>query len=249
MPIVIKYGGSAMTDPHVRARVAARLATIPEAAIVHGGGPFIAQALRSAGVESRFVRGLRVTSAEDLTVIERTLTQLSKVLAQEIGNAVGLQGRDSSLLVAEPLDPELGFVGEVVSVNRALLMGLLELGVIPVVACLAETRDRKGVLNVNADSAAGAVAGALAAPVVFLSDVPGVLDDPDAPESLLSELGEGEIKARIQDGRIAGGMIPKVEAALGALRAGAAFAVIADGRAPERLEAALAGQSGTRVVR
>jgi len=248
MPIVIKYGGSAMTDAQVRAGVAARIARVPQAIVVHGGGPFIAEALADAGLESRFVRGLRVTNAESLGVIERTLTQLSKLLAQEVGSAVGLSGRDSSLLVATPLGAELGFVGEVTSVNRRLLEGLLSLGVVPVIACLAETEDRRGVLNVNADSAAGAVAGALGAPVVFLSDVPGVLDHPQHPEVLL-ELGERSIYERIRDGRITGGMIPKVEAALQALRAGASFAVIADGRAPERLEAALAGESGTRIVR
>lgn len=248
-PIVIKYGGSAMTDRNVRREVAARIARIPQAVVVHGGGPFIAQALEGAGLESRFVRGLRVTSADGLAVVERTLTQLGKVLAQEIGAAVGLSGRDSSLLVATPLNADLGFVGEVVSVNRALLMGLLSLKLTPVVACLAETQDRRGVLNVNADSAAGAVAGALCAPVVFLSDVPGVLDDPDEPGSLLPEVNEQEIGVRVTDGRIAGGMIPKVEAALGALQAGAAFAVIADGRTPERLASALAGESGTRIVR
>ncbi|ADI13590.1 acetylglutamate kinase [Truepera radiovictrix] len=249
MPTVIKYGGSAMTDPEVRRQMAQRLAALPETVVVHGGGPFIAQALRDAGLKSHFVRGLRVTDAPSLAVIERTLTRLSKVLAQEIGDAVGLQGRDARLLVAEPLGAELGFVGEVVEVNRALLTGLLGLGLTPVVACLAATPDRRGVLNVNADSAAGAVAGALAAPVVFLSDVPGVLEDPAVPESRLATLSARDIAARIADGRIAGGMIPKVEAALGALRAGAPVAIIADGRVPEQLEASLRGEVGTRVVR
>lgn len=247
-PIVIKYGGNAMTDPALRTAVARELSHVPGAIVVHGGGPFIAQALAEAGIASHFVRGLRVTSAASLPVVERTLTQLGKVLAQEIGGAVGLTGRDASLLVAEPADPKLGFVGKVVSVNRPLLLGLLSLGLTPVVACLAET-EGGGMLNVNADDAAGVVAGALSAPVVFLSNIPGVLDDPADPGSLLPSLSEADIRARIADGRISGGMIPKVEAALWALSAGAAFAVIADGREPEQLAATLAGARGTRIVR
>ena len=246
MPIVIKYGGNAMTDPTVRASVASEIARVPGAVVVHGGGPFIAQALSEAGIDTHFVRGLRVTSAASLPVVERTLTQLGKVLAHEIGRAVGLTGRDSSLLVADLL-PELGFVGKVTGVNRELLDGLLNLGLTPVVACLAVT-ESGGVLNVNADDAAGAVAGALGAPVVFLSNIPGVLDDSADPESVLGFLSEADIRARITDGRIAGGMIPKVEAALGALHAGAAFAVIADGREPAQLAATVAGERGTRLV-
>jgi len=247
-PTIIKYGGNAMTDPALRAAMARELARVPGAVVVHGGGPFIAQALTEAGIASHFVRGLRVTSAASLPVVERTLTQLGKVLAQEIGRAVGLTGRDVSLLIAEHADPELGFVGKVVSVNRELLLGLLSLGLTPVVACLAEA-ESGGVLNVNADDAASAVAGSLSAPVVFLSNIPGVLDDPADPDSLLTTLSEAEIRARIADGRISGGMIPKVEGALGALRAGAAFAIIADGREPELLQATLAGERGTRIVR
>lgn len=247
IPIVIKYGGNAMIDPEVRRKVARELARVPGAVIVHGGGPFIAQALTEAGLTSRFVRGLRVTDAESLPIVERTLTQLGKVLASEMGRAVGLTGRDSSLLVADPL-PELGFVGRVKAVNRDLINGLLKLGFAPVIACLAVT-EGGGVLNVNADDAAGAVAGTLGAPVVFLSNIPGVLDDPADPNSVITSLTEAEITARIADGRIAGGMIPKVEAALGALRAGATFAVIADGRRPEQLSTTLTGGRGTRVVR
>ena len=255
MSLVVKYGGSAMTEPNVRREVASALRALAqkgeEPVVVHGGGPFIAQALERAGLTSLFVRGLRVTTAESLPVVEAALTGLGKVLAQEIGEhtsfAVGLTGRDSSLLVARPLDPALGFVGEIVRVNRTFLEALLSVNVTPVIACLAEAENREGVLNVNADSVAGAVAGALEAPVVFLTDVPGVLDDPLNPASLLSELSAADIEERIRDGRIAGGMIPKVEAALEALSRGAAFAVIADGRGGDGLERALSGDAGTRV--
>ena len=154
-------------------------------------------------------------------------------------------------MIAEPLDATLGHVGKVVEVNQEVLRQLLDLPLTPVVACIAQTRG-SGVLpdslNINADSVAGAVGGAFGAPVVFLSNIPGVLDQPEDPDSLLDELSRKEVQARIADGRIAGGMIPKVEAALGALEQGASFAVIADGRVPGTLRRALAGEAGTRVV-
>jgi acetylglutamate kinase len=251
--LVVKYGGSAMTEPHLRRKVAKEIAHLRNGGrqpiIVHGGGPFIKAALEGAGLESSFVRGLRVTTPESLEVIESVLTRLSKVLAQEIGDAVGLSGRDARLLVGKVKSPELGLVGEVRSVNVSLLEALLHLELIPVVACLAGTPEGEGVLNVNADSVAGAVAGALGAPVIFLSDVPGVLDDPRDADTLIAALSEDEVGARIEDGRISGGMIPKVEAALEALRHGASFAVIADGRDPKTLEAAALGRAGTRLYR
>ena len=247
-PVVIKYGGNAMTDPALRAAMAAEIARVPGAVVVHGGGPFIGAALAEAGLSSRFVRGLRVTDAASLPVLETTLTMLGKELAQALGRGVGLTGRDAGLLVAETFDAALGRVGKVTAVNRELLAGFLGLGLIPVIACLAV--DVYGdALNVNADDAAGAVAGALGAPVVFLSNIPGVLDDPADPDSLITTLHERDVQARIEDGRILGGMIPKVEAALEALSAGAAFAVIADGRKPKELTATLAGTRGTRVIK
>ncbi len=247
-PIVIKYGGNAMTNPSLRLRMAQAIARTPGAVVVHGGGPFIAEALAEAGIESHFVRGLRVTSAASLPIVERTLTQLGKHLAWEMGRAVGLTGRDAKLLEAEPFDEELGFVGRMTGVNAEFLTSLLSLHLTPVVACLAVAADGSA-LNVNADEVASAVAGALGAPVVFLSNIPGVLDNPSDTTSLLTTLSEGDIRTRIADGRIAGGMIPKVEGALAALEAGAAFAIIADGREPDALKATLEGNRGTRIVR
>ena len=237
-----------MTDPPLRVQMAAEIARIPSAVVVHGGGPFIEAALAEAGLESRFVRGLRVTDAASLPVIETTLTMLGKELAQLLGCGVGLTGRDAGLLVAETFDAALGRVGKVTAVNHELLTGFLSLELIPVIACLAV--DAHGdALNVNADDAAGAVAGALGAPIVFLSNIPGVLDDPAEPESLITTLHEADIQTRTSDGRISGGMIPKVEAALNALSVGAPFAIIADGRRPADLAATLAGTRGTRVIK
>jgi acetylglutamate kinase len=251
MTVVIKYGGSAMTDTSQRQAVAEAIRQSAheglQPVVVHGGGPFIEQALQQAGLERRFVRGLRVTSSESLTHIERVLTLLGKKLAHEIGGALGLTGRDAGLLFAEEFDASLGRVGRMVSVNARLLEQLLAIPVTPVIACLAAAGDG-GLLNVNADEVAGAVAGALNAPVVFLTDVPGVLDDPADPFSLLPRLTRADAEARIADGRIAGGMIPKVEAALRALDEGAPSALIADGQDRDSFTAALRGTAGTRIL-
>ena len=254
MPIVVKYGGNAMTEPAARREVALELRRLADAGqapvVVHGGGPFIAAALDAAGLAHRFERGLRVTSPESLAVIAQVLLGLNKALAQEIGAAVGLSGHDARALEARRFDPALGQVGRMCGVNRALLTHLLAGGYTPVLACLAADADEEGaVLNVNADEVAAQVAGALACPALFLTNVPGVLDDPGDPASLLPTLSRAEAEARIADGRIAGGMIPKVESALAALAAGARHAVIADGRGATGLRAALAGAGGTRVVR
>lgn len=257
MSIVIKYGGNAMTDQATRRAVAAGLRNLAGSngagasdavppVVVHGGGPYIQAALDEAGLEHRFERGLRVTGPESMAIIERVLTMLSKELAYEIGPAVGVTARDARTVTAEVRDPALGRVGRVTHVDTRVIRALRDAGLIPVLACLAVDID--GVaLNVNGDEAAGAVAGALGEGVVFLTNVPGVLDDPAVPGSLLGSLTRTDALARIADGRIAGGMIPKVEAALDALAAGAPFAVVADGRDPHGVEAALAG-GGTRIL-
>ena len=252
MPIVVKYGGNAMTDLTARRAVAREIGALARDGlapiVVHGGGPFIKAALDAAGLEHRFIRGLRVTSAESLPYVESALTLLNKQLAQDIGAAVGLTGRDAHVLKAQAFDETLGFVGRMTGVNAGLLEALLAAHITPVLACLAENEAGDNVLNVNADEVAGEVAGALKSPVVFLTDVAGVLDDPRDPDSLLTTLTKAEVERRIADDRISGGMIPKVEAALAALEQGAVYAVIADGRVPERLRRALNGETGTRLV-
>ena len=253
MPVVVKYGGNAMTKLKRRRAVAREIAALArdgaQPVVVHGGGPFIRAALDKAGLEHRFIRGLRVTTAESLPVIERVLTLLSKELAQDIGSAVGLSGRDAGVVKAARFSDDLGYVGRVTEVKADILHGLLGAELTPVLACLAENERGDDVLNVNADEVAGAVAGALSAPVVFLTDTVGVLDDPADPTSLLPTLSAADTETRVRDGRIAGGMIPKVEAALGALEQGASFAVIADGRASGTLTRAAQGSGGTRIVR
>ena len=266
MSLVIKYGGNAMTDPATRAAVAAGIRRLAERGrppvVVHGGGPYIAAALDERGLEHRFVRGLRVTTEAAMLVVEDVLTVLGKRLAEEIGPAVGLTGRDAGLLGATVAEPELGRVGHVATVDTTVLAALRAAGLVPVVASVArevassdagaqgvegEARQAGPALNVNADEVAAAVAGALGEGVCFLTNVAGVLDDPADAASLLPELTRAEALARIADGRIAGGMIPKVEAALAALERGAAFAVVADGRHADGVERALSG-GGTKLI-
>ena len=240
-----------MTDLAARQAVANVFAALAAAGeqpvIVHGGGPYIGAALEQAGIESTFIRGLRVTSPESMVIVERELTLLNKRLSQSVGNAVGLTGRDAALIQAERFDADLGLVGRVTTVNTELIEKLLNAGVTPVLTCIAV--DEAGdTLNVNADEVAGAVAGALQAPILFLSNVMGVLNDPNDKTSLLPKLSAAAIQERIADGRIAGGMIPKVEAALYALKRGAAYAVIASGETPEAVLEAQRLEGGTKIV-
>ncbi|WP_019587107.1 acetylglutamate kinase [Deinococcus apachensis] len=248
--MIVKYGGNAMKSAELRRAVAGEIAVLRAevpVVVVHGGGPVIERELVARGIESEFRGGLRVTPPEAMDVVEMALAALNKRLSQDVGHAVGLMGRDSELLVAEVLDPALGRVGRVTGVNVGLLRTLLGAGLTPVVGCVALAPDGEA-LNVNADTAAGAVAGALGEPIVFLTDVDGVYRAYPDPDSLAAHLTRAEVEAGIRDGWIAGGMIPKVRAALEALDAGALFAVIASGMKAGVLAAAARGEAGTRVT-
>ena len=248
--LVVKYGGNAMKSLELRRAVAQEIAALRRerpVVVVHGGGPVIERDLTRLGIESHFVRGLRVTTPEALEVIEGALTKLSKELSGEIGNALGLTGRDSRLLEAVPLEAEFGRVGRVEQVNTALIRSLLALNITPVIGCIAVDVDGQP-LNVNADWAAGAVAGALGSSVVFLTDVPGVMRDFKDPSTLATQLTDRETRAWIAEGIISGGMIPKVEAALYALERGSKAATIASGMNPGVLADAARGQAGTTIA-
>ena len=246
---VVKYGGNAMKSLELRRSIAAEIAALRQTravVVVHGGGPVIERDLARLGIQSEFLRGLRVTTPEALEVIEKAITLLSKELAQDIGGAIGLTGRDMQLLHAENLAPEYGRVGRVQRVNTSLIQTLLEQNITPVIGCIAV--DSSGqTLNINADWAAGAVAGQLHSQIVFLTDVAGVMRDHKDPSTLVSSLTELETRAWIEQGIIAGGMIPKVEAALNALGMGAPQATIASGMSAGVLELALRGAAGTTL--
>ena len=248
--MIVKYGGNAMKSLELRRAVASEIAALRSempVVVVHGGGPVIERELAARGVTSSFRGGLRVTTPEAMDIVEMALCQLNKQLSQDVGQAVGLMGRDSGLLRAEVLDPELGRVGRVTGVNADLLRTLLGAGITPVLGCIAVGPDGD-TLNVNADRAAGAVAGALHEGIVFLTDVDGVYRAFPDPASRAATLTRAEAQGGIAEGWIADGMIPKVHAALDALDRGAPFATIASGMTAGVLAAAARGEAGTRLI-
>jgi acetylglutamate kinase len=251
---VVKYGGHAMGDPELARDFAEDVVLLKAVGInpvvVHGGGPQIGQMLKRLGVESQFVGGLRVTDAETARIAEMVLAgSINKEIVSWIGaaggKAIGLSGKDSALVTARKVqrseaDPQqgierhvdLGFVGEPVAVDAAVLTTLSDQGFIPVIAPIALGADGH-TYNINADTMAGAIAGAMGASRFFLlTDVPGVLSK---DKQLLTDLDPGRIMALKADGTISGGMIPKVETCVAAVDAGVDAAVILDGRVPHSM--------------
>lgn len=239
--VVIKYGGHAMDKAELSAAFAAGLASLAHEGmslvVVHGGGPQITKLLQRLNIQSHFVNGLRVTDAAAMEAVEMALCgQVNKavvtVLSQKGVNAAGISGRDGQLLQGTIRDPALGLVGDVRKVDPALLQCLLKGGFVPVVAPVASAPNGQA-LNVNADIAAGMLAGTLQADsFVLISDVPGVLD---AKGELIPHLDDAECKRLQEANVITGGMIPKVEACFTALAHGCQRAIILDGRAPSSL--------------
>ncbi|MEM8923679.1 MAG: acetylglutamate kinase [Actinomycetota bacterium] len=242
--LVVKFGGNAMVDPELSRTFAQDLVMLRSVGIkpvvVHGGGPQIGELLGRLGKESEFRNGLRVTDAETLDVARMVL--VGKVGRDIVGAinthgayAVGMSGEDGGLIRAEITDPDLGFVGEVAEVNPSIIHRLLSEDLIPVVSSIGA--DASGqALNINADTVAGALGGALAAEkVVYLTDVPGLLADVGDPSSLIRRATVDELRARIADGTVSGGMVPKVQSCIDAVEAGAASAHMLDGRRPHVL--------------
>lgn len=247
--VVIKYGGAAMLDPELRRSAAEDIVLMKyvgmSPVIVHGGGPAINQTLKRLGIESSFnAGGLRVTDDATIEVVEMVLAgmvnkDIVSLLNKAGGGAVGLSGKDGNLLYAQKKvmadGSDIGHVGEIVQVNTRVVDTLTAAGMVPVIAPIA-TDANGGTWNVNADTAAGEVAGALRAEkLVFLTDTPGLLRDVSDPSSLIHQLRRDEIPALRDAGIIAGGMIPKVEACLTALTAGVRKTHIIDGRVSHSL--------------
>lgn len=242
--VVVKYGGNAMTDESLAATFAEDIVLLRSVGlkpvVVHGGGPQIGDLLRRLGKETEFIDGLRVTDEETLDVARMVL--VGKVGREIVGAinihgayAVGLSGEDGGLITAAPRDAALGFVGDVVSVQPGIIERLLAEDMIPVVSTIGS--DGKGqAYNINADTVAAALAGALnAEKVVYLTDVPGLLADVEDLSSIVARADVADLEALIADGTISGGMIPKVEACIKAVEAGAKSAHMLDGRIPHVL--------------
>ena len=249
--IVVKYGGAAMGDAALGQAFARDIALLKQSGVnpivVHGGGPQIGEMLKRMGIKSEFKGGLRVTDRATVEIVEMVLAgSINKEIVAMINKegewAIGLCGKDGNMVFAEKVtrthvDPDskieeivdLGFVGEPVEVDRTLIDLLARSEMIPVIAPVAPGRDGE-TYNINADTFAGAIAGALAATrLLFLTDVPGVLDKKG---KLIDALTVPEAKRLIADGTISGGMIPKVETCIEAVRRGVEGVVIVDGKTP-----------------
>jgi acetylglutamate kinase len=237
--VVVKFGGNAMGDDDAMAQFARDMVLLRQVGIhpvvVHGGGPMINAMLDKLGIESTFVRGKRVTDKATVEVVEMILSGLvNKRIVQAIndagGRAVGLSGKDDDLMVCVADDPELGFVGRPVEMNVQVLRDLYSAGIIPVVAPVATGMEENETFNVNGDTAAGAIAGALRADrLLLLTDVAGVKDESG---EVVTNLSADRLREMIATGVVKGGMIPKTETALAAIEAGVRAVVILDGRLP-----------------
>lgn len=253
--VVIKYGGAAMVKKPERTikDVALLKALGLKPVLIHGGGPEINGWLDKVGIEPKFSGGLRVTDDATMEIVGMVLMgKVNKTIVSQMGaagvKALGLGGVDAQLIQAKPVDPALGLgnVGEVTGVNVDLLRAVLDAGYLPVIATVATDPDGK-FLNVNADTAAAAIAGALSAPeFVLMTDVPGILKDVKDMGSLISEVDVAGAEALITDGVVAGGMIPKVRCCLDAIEAGVFATHIIDGRRPHSLIEELLGTAGAK---
>lgn len=236
--VVIKFGGNAMGDSDAMDSFARDIVLMRQVGVnpvvVHGGGPMINEMLAKLGIKSEFVRGKRVTDAATVQVVEMVLSGLvNKRIVQAIndqgGRAVGISGKDDDLMVCEFDDPQLGFVGKPIEMRVQVLRDLFRAGIIPVVAPVGPGEHGE-TFNVNGDTAAGAIAGALKADrLLLLTDVSGVKDDSG---EVVTQLTPEQVRDLIDRGVIAGGMIPKVETALEALDQGVRAVMILDGRIP-----------------
>ena len=243
--IVIKYGGAAMKDGNLKAGVIRDIVFLScvgvRPIVVHGGGPEINIWLNKLGIEPQFKDGLRVTDADTMDVVEMVLVgrvnkELVSLINQAGASAVGLCGKDSNLIQARPVGKEgIGFVGEVSNVNPELIQSLVDNGYVPVISSVAA--DEKGqAYNINADTVAGEIAASLnAEKLILLTDTPGILENYRDPSTLLTKLDINKSRKLIEDGIVAGGMIPKVNCCVRSLAQGVGAAHILDGRIPHAL--------------
>ena len=242
--VVIKYGGNAMINEQLKQQVMEDIVLLwligVKVVLVHGGGPEISETMRLLGKRAEFVDGLRVTDKETVDIVQMVLAgkinkTLVNLLEMKGGHAMGISGMDGRLIEARVKDPRLGYVGEITKINIQPVEDLLEKGYIPVISTLG-CDEQGNAYNINGDTAAACVAGALNTErLIMLSDIPGILRDRDDPSTLIPEMTILEAAQLRRDGVISGGMIPKVECCVDAILKGVKKVIIMDGRVPHSI--------------
>ena len=242
--IVVKYGGNAMINEELKDSVMRDIVLLSlmdiKVVLVHGGGPEITDMLARIGKKTEFVNGLRVTDKETVDIVQMVLAgkinkNLVNLLSVQGGKAIGLSGIDGQMIVAQAKEEALGYVGEITEVNTQIVTDVLDKGYIPVISTVA--CDKEGnTYNINADTAAAKIAGALGAEcLISMTDISGILRDKDDPETLISTIYVSDTPELVAEGIISGGMIPKVECCTEAIRRGVKKVFIIDGRVPHSL--------------
>ena len=258
--VVIKYGGNAMINEDLKQQVMEDIALLwligVKVVLIHGGGPEISETMKRLGKKSEFVNGLRVTDRETVDIVQMVLAgkvnkTLVNLLQMKGGHAVGLSGIDGGILEATMKDEALGYVGEVTKIRTQPITDLLEKNYIPVISTIAS--DRQGnTYNINGDTAAASIAGALGAErLIMMTDIAGLLRDKDDPTTLIPAVTVSEAKQLFEEGIISGGMIPKVDCCIEAIEKGVKHVVIMDGRVPHSILMELLTDegAGTMVTR
>ena len=258
--VVVKYGGNAMINEDLKLQVMEDIVLLwligIKVVLVHGGGPEISEMMAKLGKKPEFVDGLRVTDKETVDIVQMVLAgKVNKTLVNLIekkgGKAVGISGMDGQLIKAEIKDERLGYVGNITKINIGAVTDLLDMGYIPVVSTLGCDNDGNAY-NINGDTAAAHIAGALEAErLIMMTDIAGILKDKDDPTTLIPEITVSEAKQLYADGVISGGMIPKVECCVEAIKKGVKNVIIMDGRVPHSILMELLTDegAGTMVTR
>ncbi|NLJ16030.1 MAG: acetylglutamate kinase [Clostridiales bacterium] len=242
--VVVKYGGNAMTDEKLKQAVMSDIVLLTlvgiKIVLVHGGGPEINDMLKRIGKKSEFINGLRYTDEETVDVVQMVLAgkvnkDLVSLLHRNKGKALGLCGLDGNMIVCEQLDKSFGFVGEIKKINSDIINNTLDNGYIPVISTVGT--DEKGqVYNINADTAAARIAAELGAEnLILMTDIKGLLENKDDETTLIKSVGVSEVPYLKKQGIIQGGMIPKIDCCVEAVRRGVKKSIIIDGRIPHSI--------------
>ena len=255
--VVVKYGGNAMISEELRKAVISDIILLKlvgiNVVVVHGGGPEISAMLKKVGKESRFVNGLRYTDEETVEIARMALAgkvnkSLVDLLCAAGGKAIGLCGEDGHMLKCEKMSEELGYVGKIVGVDACVIGDVLSLGYVPIISPIGFD-DEGHIYNVNADTAAAAIAGALGAEsLILMTDIKGLLENRDDPDSLIKKVYVSDIPALVKQGIISGGMIPKIDCCREAIRRGVNKVFITDGRVYHSILVEILSEEGSGTM-